>query len=229
MDLERRHIAIGGGAAVSAVIAHPAGDAAAPPTAVILAHGAGNDMQSPFLCAMHEGLAARGYVCVKFNFPYKERGGRAPDPAAALERCYTHVLEAVRDDRQIAAHRIVIGGKSLGGRMASHLAAKGANVDGLLFLGYPLHPPGRFDQLRVAHLDKIRAPMLFFAGTRDALCRLDLLKQTLARLTAPVTLHVIDGGDHSFKVLKKLGRDESAIWEEIIATSAHWLESVTAG
>src|SRR5437773_1130631 len=102
-------------------------------------------MRNAFLSAMHEGLAARGYVTVKFNFPYKERAGRAPDPAATLEACYRHVLEAVRADPKTAAARIVIGGKSLGGRMATHVAAKGAPVDGLLLLGYPLHPPGKME------------------------------------------------------------------------------------
>lgn len=229
MKLERRQIRIGDDAAVSAVVAWPDRRADGPRTAVILAHGAGNDMTSAFLSAVHEGLAACGYVTVKFNFPYKESGRRAPDPAPVLERCYAHVLDAIRNDEQIGARRIVIGGKSLGGRMASHLAAQGANVAGLIFLGYPLHPPGKVDRLRTAHLDKIRAPMLFFAGTRDPLCTLDLLKATLQRLPATTQLHVIEGGDHSFKVLKKLGRSEREIWDEIIATSAQWVAQLAGG
>jgi predicted alpha/beta-hydrolase family hydrolase len=220
---ERRQIAIADDATVSAVVAFPDRRAPGPTTAVILAHGAGNDMTTPFLSAVHEGLAANGFVSVKFNFPYKERGRRPPDPAPMLERCYARVIEAVRGDPRIAPHRLVIGGKSLGGRIASQLAAKGADVDGLLFLGYPLHPAGKVEQLRVAHLDKIWAPMLFFAGNRDALCRLDLLKQTIQRLKAPVDLHVIEGGDHSFNVPKALRREASAVWEEIVSASAGWL------
>ena len=221
--LEQRQIAIGDDATVSAVVAFPDRRARDLATAVVLAHGAGTDMSSAFLCAVHEGLAAQGYVAVKFNFPYKERGRRPPDPTPVLERCYERVLDAVRTDKQIAAHRVVIGGKSLGGRMASHLAAKGADVAGLIFLGYPLHPPGTIEQLRVAHLDKIRAPMLFVAGTRDPLCRCDLLEDTVKRLQAPVTLHVIEGGDHSFKVPKAMRRDAHAVWDEIVAASAGWL------
>ena len=193
-------------------------------TAVIVAHGAGNDMHSAFVSAVHEGLAARGFVTVKFNFPYKQRGWRAPDPAPVLLQCFSRVLDMVRSDAQIGARRIVIGGKSLGGRMASHLAANGEAVAGVLLLGYPLHPPGKPTQLRVAHLDKIRVPMLFFAGTRDPLCRLDLLRQTLARLPATVELHVVEGGDHSFNVLKSLKRDPAAVWNEIIEASVAWLD-----
>ena len=224
MSVEPRQIPIGDGRSVSAVIAFPDRARRGPVTAVILAHGAGNDMHSTFLSAVHQGLAARGFVCVKFNFPYKEVGRRAPDPAPVLEACYTRVLEAVRDDKQIGADRIVIGGKSLGGRMASHLAATGAAVAGLLFLGYPLHPPGQPDKLRVAHLSKIRAPMLFFAGTRDPLCTLTLLRRTIEPLSAPVELHIIAGGDHSFVLPKSMQRDPASVLEEIVTASVQWLE-----
>jgi predicted alpha/beta-hydrolase family hydrolase len=220
--LEQRQIAIADDTSVSAVVAYPDRHTALT-TAVILAHGAGNDMTNPFLSAVHEGLAAHGFIAVKFNFPYKERGRRPPDPAPVLERCYARVIDAVRGDRRIAARRLVIGGQSLGGRMASHLAAQGVAVDGLIFLGYPLHPAGKVEQLRVAHLEKIRAPMLFVAGTRDALCRLDLLQQTIRRLQAPVTLEIVEGGDHSFNVPKAMRREPRAVWDEIVTASARWL------
>ena len=229
MKLIRRTIALDGNASVSAVVAYPPQFVTGQSTAVILAHGAGNDMESPFLCAVHEGLAQRGFVAVKFNFPYKERGGRAPDPARVLEGCYTRVLETIRTDATIAAPRIVIGGKSLGGRMASHLAAKGAEVAALLFLGYPLHPPGKVDRLRTAHLDAIQVPMLFFAGTRDSLSRFDLLQSTIDHLRqrgAAVQLHVIEGGDHSFDVLKSMRRSRPDVWNEIISASAAWLATL---
>jgi predicted alpha/beta-hydrolase family hydrolase len=226
MPLERRQIPIGGGATVSAVVAHPRPRAASP-TVVVLAHGAGNDMSSPFLSAVHEGVAAHGYASVKFNFPYTEAGRRAPDRAPVLEDCYRHVVAAIRTDPHLAPRRIVIGGKSMGGRMASHLAAQGDAVAGLLLLGYPLHPPGKVEQLRVAHLPRIRVPMLFFAGTRDPLCRLDLLQRTLAELRAPVVLHVIDGGDHSFAVPKAMHRPPHDVWEEIIRVTAAWLAKLT--
>lgn len=226
MALERLQIPIGGGASVSAIVAHPTSHAASP-TVVILAHGAGNDMNNPFLSAVHEGLAARGFVCVKFNFPYTEAHRRAPDRAPVLEDCYRHVIAALRSDQRLAPGRVVIGGKSMGGRMASHLAAQGEDVAGLLFLGYPLHPPGKEEQLRVAHLPKIHVPMLFFAGTRDPLCRLDLLQHTLTQLRAPAELHVIDGGDHSFNVPKRMKRTARDVWDEIIRVSGEWLDKLT--
>src|SRR5919197_4513605 len=113
--------------------------------AVLLAHGAGNDMSGAFLSTVHSGLAREGYVTVKFNFPYSEARRRAPDPRPVLERCYRAVLDAVLADRMLAPPGIVVGGKSMGGRIASHLAAEGAPVRGLLLLGYPLHPAGRLD------------------------------------------------------------------------------------
>src|ERR1700690_4358152 len=135
-----RRFDLADGQSVSAVIAlpHPRAD-----TVVVLAHGAGSDMTAPLLVAVADGLARHGFPTVRFNFPYKERGGRAPDPAPVLERCYRAVLAQVRGERGLSARRLVIGGKSMGGRMASHLAAAGESVDGLFLLGYPLHPAGK--------------------------------------------------------------------------------------
>lgn len=226
MPLRERTYEVGSEQAVSGVLALPSG--AARDTVVILAHGAGSDMTSPFLCAVHEGLAQHGFPSVKFNFPYKERGGKAPDHASVLERCWLRVIEAVRRDPEIGARRVVIGGKSMGGRMASHVAARGADVDGLVFLGYPLHPPGKTEKLRTAHLGEITVPMLFFAGTRDSLCKLDLLKSSIAGLKAPITLKVIDGGDHSFKLLKSMKRDQAEVLKEIVDDTASWLNNTDA-
>lgn len=110
--------------------------------------------------------------------------------------------------------------------MASHLAASGLSVDGLLFLGYPLHPPGKTDRLRTAHLSRIEAPMLFFAGTRDPLCNLDLLRLSLAPLSAHTTLHVIQDGDHSFNVLKRTGRSAEDVRHEMIDISNRWIQDL---
>jgi predicted alpha/beta-hydrolase family hydrolase len=229
MTLEPRQIAVEAGRTVSAVIARPPQVLRRPATLVILAHGAGNNMHSPFLSAVHEGIAAHGYVTVKFNFPYTEAGRRAPDSAPVLEACYRRLIEAVRSDQTIAARRIVIGGKSLGGRIATHLAAQGEEVAGAVLLGYPLHPPGQPGKLRVAHLQQIRAPLLFFAGTRDTLCTLDLLKRTLRKMPASTELHVIEGGDHSFNVPKSMRRDAQSIWDEIVGVTARWLEALPTG
>ncbi|MGH7788910.1 MAG: alpha/beta hydrolase family protein [Candidatus Binatia bacterium] len=211
-----RRFAMDGGGSVSGVETLPS--AARRDTLLVLAPGAGTDLSNPLLVAVADGLAAHGYPSVRFNFPYKERGGRAPDPAPVLEACYRAVLAQMRG----AAARVVIGGKSMGGRMASHLAAQGSAVDGLLFLGYPLHPAGKPQQLRAAHLARIAAPMLFLAGTRDALCRLDLLRPVLAGLPR-ATLHVVDDADHSFAVRKSSGRDAAAVLDELLAASVAWL------
>ncbi len=219
-----RRYAVGDGQSVSGIVALPKARA---DTVVVLAHGAGNDMTAPLLVSVADGLAGHGFPTVRFNFPYTERGARAPDAAPVLERCYRAVLAHVRADRVLAARRVVIGGKSLGGRMASHVAAAGEPVDGVLFLGYPLHPAGRPEQLRSAHLERIRAPMLFLAGTRDALCRLDLLRAAVKRLPR-ARLHVVEDGDHSFNVRKRSGRDPAAVLDEIVTASVEWLRSAVA-
>ena len=219
-ESERRFEVSGG--AVSGIVT-TAGDAAASTgTTVVLAHGAGSNMRNPFLGALAADLAAHGVSTVRFNFPYTQRGERVPDRAPILEACYRAVLEQVRADRDLRAGRLVIGGKSMGGRMASHLAAAGERVQGLLLLGYPLHPAGKPDQLRAVHLSRISAPMLFLTGTRDALCRLDLLQSVLGEVPN-ATLHVIEDGDHSFAVRKRSGRDAAAVWREIAQTSIDWL------
>jgi hypothetical protein len=218
-----RHFAIAGGQQVSGVV--PLSDAQTAGALVVLAHGAGNDMRNPLLVALADALAEHGFPTVRFNFPYKERGAGAPDPPAVLEACYRAVLAQLRSDPELGTHRLVIGGKSMGGRIASHLAAAGEAVDGLLFLGYPLHPAGKPEQLRAAHLRRVTAPMLFLAGTRDSLCRLDLLRGVLDALPR-ATLHVVEDGDHSFAVRKRSGRDPGSVRDEIVEASVAWLRTV---
>ena len=208
---------------VPGVVCAPAPGAGRARVAVVLAHGAGADMTNAFLSAVHEGLAARGALVLKFNFAYTETGRRVPDPPARLVATFRAAVAWL--DAQPAARGLprILGGKSLGGRIASHLAAEGDAVDGLLFLGYPLHPPGRPGQLRDAHLAAITAPMLFVQGTRDPLCDLSLLAPVLERLGRRATLAVIEDGDHSFHVRKSSGRDDRAATEEVIAAASQWL------
>lgn len=194
---------------------------------LILAHGAGNDMDSPFISHLHKALAQKGLITVKFNFPYKERGRKAPDRTPVLEATWRSVAAAVRNDPRLCPRQIFFAGKSLGGRIASHLAAEGEKCAGLVFLGYPLHPPNKKDMLRTDHLRTIYCPMLFIQGTRDALCDLELLDRALKTLKGPSNLHRIEGGDHSFKVLKRLGRSEQSVWDEIVEVVVKWLESVS--
>jgi predicted alpha/beta-hydrolase family hydrolase len=222
----RRRIVLPGGGAVSAVVALPSGFRRPGRTpAVILAHGAGSDMTSPFMSTIHSGLAREGYIAVKFNFPYTEARRRAPDPRPVLERCYRAVVDAIAADRALAPPWIAIGGKSLGGRIASYVAAGGAAVRGLVFLGYPLHPAGRPDALRADHLPAVPVPMLFVEGTRDTLCDLDRLRPVLARLPR-ATLHTIEGADHSFRVPRRLGRSDEDVWAEIVGVAARFLRGL---
>ncbi|HEM47519.1 MAG TPA: hypothetical protein ENO23_10810 [Alphaproteobacteria bacterium] len=219
-----RRILVEEGIEVGSVWSRPS--VGAPQRVVILAHGAGNDMHAPFLRHMHEGLAARGAVSIRFNFPYKEQGRKAPDRAPRLEATWRAVIAAVRAEAQLAGLPLVLGGKSMGGRMASHLAAAGEPCAGLLLLGYPLHPARRPETLRSAHLARIRCPTLFVQGSRDPLCDLALLERELGPAPAPWRIHVIDGGDHSFKVPKRWGRSEAQVWGEILEVAASWIEAL---
>jgi predicted alpha/beta-hydrolase family hydrolase len=211
---------------VSAVVALPPGFRRPGVTpAVLIAHGAGADMRSPFVSTIHAGLANAGYVAVKFNFPYTEARRRAPDPRRILERCYGAVLDAIARDRALRPPWIAIGGKSMGGRIASYLAAAGAPVRGLVLLGYPLHPAGKPDQLRADHLPDVPVPMLFVQGTRDPLCDLARLAPVLAK-TPRATLHAIEGGDHSFRLPRRIGRPDADVWAEIVQVTASWLKAL---
>ena len=222
----KRKIRVNAQTTVSSVWTVPDGYRPASGRAVILAHGAGNDMSSPFLATVHNGLARRGLLAVRFNFPYTEQGRRAPDRAQVLEAAWRAVVQAVREDAGLSPKHLILGGKSMGGRMASHLAAAGEPCSGLVFLGYPLHPPGRTDKLRAEHLARIAVPMLFIEGTRDPFCDLGLLRRVLKPLTVPVALHLIEGGDHAFRVPRALQRTEQEVLREVVEVIAGWAASV---
>ena len=169
--------------------------------AVILAHGAGQGIDSPFMKFFHEALPQRGMLSVQFNFEYMEKGKKIPDPQPKMQALYRQVVEEVA-----AAHgpgKIIIGGKSMGGRVASYIAADAPQVSGLVFLGYPLHPPGKQDRMRDAHLYDIQLPMLFLSGTRDTFAERPLLENVVSRLGDRATLIWTEGGDHSLKVGRK--------------------------
>lgn len=218
-----RTVPVTADAQVSAVWAVPAGYRAGRDAALALAHGAGSDMDSPFISHLHEALAERGILTVKFNFPYKERGAKAPDRAPVLEDTWRAVIESVRGDPSLAPGALFLGGKSMGGRIASQVLAQGETAAGLVFLGYPLHPSGRPEKLRIAHLPDIGCPMLFIEGTRDPLCDLGLLRSALQSVAVSVQLHVIEGADHSFRVLKRLGRSATDVDSEIVGAVADWV------
>jgi predicted alpha/beta-hydrolase family hydrolase len=194
---------------------------------LILAHGAGAGHLHPFIAACGAGLAERGVDIVTFNFPYMEARRRLPDRAPALERAYLAAIAETRQRVPAAARALLIGGKSMGGRMASHVAAHHAEaagpIAGLVFLGYPLHPPGRHDRPRDVHLSLITSPMLFVQGERDAFGTPDELRPVLSRLSAPADLVVIDRGDHSFAVPRGTGRSPQQVLDHICGRVATWV------
>ncbi len=206
--------------AVSAIWSRPA--QAAGTTWIVLGHGAGGNLHSPDLAQFAEAMSARGVGAVRFNFPYAEAKRRIPDRQATLEACYRAVAEAAAERVTAGPPRLVLGGRSMGGRIASHVVAAGFPAAGLLFLAYPLHPPAQPDRLRDAHLGKITIPMLFLQGSRDAFARPDLLAKTVAALPT-ATLHVVDGGDHGLKVRGRAAKDVRA---EIVEVAVGWVRSL---
>jgi len=191
---------------------------------LILAHGAGAPQSSAFMVDFARGLARRGCQAVTFNFPYTEQGRRLPDRAPTLEACFRDVIVAIRARAGLGTGPLVIGGKSMGGRIASHLAAQGlADLAGLVALGYPLHPPGRPEQLRALHLARIRQPMLIVQGSRDAFGTPEELRLALGPLGATATLQVVEGGDHSFKVPKRGPITQEEVFERVQDEIARWI------
>ena len=179
---------------------------------LVLAHGAGTSMDHPSLVRLQQSLAASGTTVVTFDFPYRARGRGMPDRLPVLIAAYAAVLAVIRAD---GPGPLFVGGRSMGGRVASHLAASGAAVDGLVLLGFPLHPPGTPGTTRAAHLAAIDAPSLFVQGTRDTFARWDLLTMVVDRLPE-ATLHAIADADHGFHVSKRAGRIDAEILDEIV-------------
>lgn len=201
-------------------------------TTLILGHGAGANQLSGFIRLFAKGLAERGLDVLTFNFLYMEQGRKVPDPGPKLEHCYRAVIEAAATHKQLKSNRIAIGGKSMGGRIASQVAAlEGADsgrtpkISGLVLLGYPLHPPGRPDKLRDAHLKDISAPVLIIQGSRDAFGSADELKTAIKKSKLSADLHIIEGGDHSLKVPKSLGVPQDEVYKVTMDKIANWLRS----
>jgi uncharacterized protein len=191
---------------------------------VIVAHGAGNDMETPLVVSFADGLARAGYATMRFNFLYAQQKKRSPDRPATLVQTWRAAYERFREVTGLQVSRVVAAGKSMGGRIASQMVADGLlPVSGLIFLGYPLHPADDKERLRDAHLYSIQVPMLFFAGTRDPLCDPAKLATVLPRLKAPYTLHTVEGGDHSFHRLKSQGITDEKTHAEILKRSVEWL------
>jgi predicted alpha/beta-hydrolase family hydrolase len=186
----------------------------------VCAHGAGGHMDDRGVLAVAEHLRGCGLHVVRFNFLYKEKGSSHPDTMSRLKECIVAVAAHAR--RELAPQTLILGGRSMGGRAASMLAADGFSCDGLLLLAYPLHPAGKPGELRDAHLAQIKAPVLCLNGTRDALCRRDLMEAVVERLTERWTMHWLEGADHSFHVLKSSGRSDSDVLSEIAEACSAW-------
>jgi len=194
---------------------------------LILGHGAGAGPSSDFMVSFATELALRGIDAVTFNFFYSEHGRSAPDPNDKLEACYRAVIDGVRNQKKLARNKLAIGGKSMGGRIASQVAASGAkDIAALVFLGYPLHPPGKPENARSKHLPSIKSPMLFVQGSRDAFGAADELRLVVKKLST-ATLYVVDGGDHSLKVPKSSGKTQDQVYREVQDEIARWIEEVT--
>jgi uncharacterized protein len=192
----------------------------------VCAHGAGGNMSDRSTLAAANALRARGFGVVRFNFLYKERGSGRPDPMPKLMNTVAAVVDRVR--AELHPKTLIIGGRSMGGRAASMLAADGFHANGLLLLAYPLHPEGQPEKLRDAHLPRITMPVLCFNGTRDGLCTPALMERVLETVTAPWEMHWLDGADHSFHVLKSSGRNDAAVLAEVGEVSDRWLSRLHA-
>ena len=192
----------------------------------VVAHGAGAGMRHSFLESIAESLAAQGIATFRYQFPYMEVGRRRPDPPHLLEATVRSAVETAAESSPGVP--IIAGGKSLGGRMTSRAAASGplAGVKGLAFLGFPLHAPGKPGDSRAEHLYTVRLPTLFLQGTRDSFAHLDLLRSLCERLGSNCRLHLVDGGDHSFRVPKRSGRDYEQVVAELVGAIATWGRAV---
>ncbi len=203
-----------------------------PDRAVLLAHGAGGDRNAKPLVATAQALAAAGIPSLRFDFPYRTAGRRAPDRPPVLLAAVREAAAELSRQTALPPERLVLGGRSMGGRYCS--LAVGDPDDpllalGLLLLGYPLHPAGRPDSLRVEHFPRLELPVLFVSGDRDALAGKTDLEKWAGTITGPVDFHWLVGGDHGFRVPKSLGgKGEAAVLAEVADVSVRWVAGLPA-
>lgn len=212
-----------GGEETSAVF-EPATGGAEAGVVFVCAHGAGGNMNDRGLVQTANALRERGLGVVRFNFVYKEKKSGRPDPMPRLKECYAAVVARAR--QELNPKTLIIGGRSMGGRAGSMLAADGFECDGLLLLAYPLHAPGRPDQLRDAHLPAIKVPVICFNGTRDPFCTPSLMEEVLKRVTTKWEMHWVEGADHSFHVPRASGKTDVQVLTEIADASRAWLSGI---
>ena len=209
-----------GGDRISAVLCQPT--EAGCDTGIAVAHGAANDMNHPLILAFSRGMAKKGVACLRFNFAYREKQKKSIDPEHRLIHTWTRALDCIKKESNCKF--AIAAGKSLGARTAAQGTASGAiSPRALIFLGYPLHAPGKKDRLRDAPLYGINVPMLFFEGTRDPFCNMDKFREVFSRITAPKSLTVIQNGDHGFGLPKADSTPADAVYQTIVDSCGHWL------
>jgi predicted alpha/beta-hydrolase family hydrolase len=227
-EAEKLTVQVNDKEAVSALL-YPAAKKDRAGVTVVLGHGAGASQTSGFMRLFANGLAERGLDVMTFNFVYMEQGRSVPDQKHKLEGCFTAVIQTALKHKKLKNNRVVLGGKSMGGRIASQVIAGedresfASEVAGLVFLGYPLHPPGNPAKLRVEHLEHIKKPMLFVQGTRDALGTPEEIKPFVKNLRPAAKIHEIEGGDHSFKAPKKFGLTQDQIFTTAMDEIDRWI------
>ena len=198
---------------------------------VLLAHGAGADMHAPALVTVANALAAAGIPSLRFNYPYRSAGRRAPDRPPALEAATRAAIDELAARSGLPMERLVLGGRSMGGRFCSLVAADAVDpvpALGLLMLGYPLHPAGKPERRRDDHFDRVSCPVLFVSGTRDALAPQAELAESATKIKGPVTLHWLETADHGFRPLKSSGRTVDDVLAEVAETSVMWVKGLAA-
>jgi uncharacterized protein len=193
---------------------------------LVLAHGAGAGMNHPFMEAITDKLAEKSIAVFRYQFPYFEKGKRSPDPPNILMATVRSAVETA--SKELKDVGIFAGGKSLGGRMTSNASAREMlpDIKGIVFFGFPLHAPNKPSSDRAEHLFKVNVPMLFLQGTRDKLADLKLLKPICNKLKENAELHIIEGADHSFHVLKSSGKTDEQVIDELAKTSAQWMDNI---
>jgi predicted alpha/beta-hydrolase family hydrolase len=219
-EAEELRFGVEGAGEVSAVLVRPE----KAKWLLVLGHGAGAGMHHPFMSALASELAGVGVATLRYQFPYMEERRKVPDAPAVLTATVVAAVRAAA--KATPGLPLLAGGKSMGGRMTSQAAAELPleGVRGLVFFGFPLHPPNRPGTKRAEHLAKVTVPMLFLQGTRDTLADLKLLKPICAKLGKQATLHVIETADHSFHVLKKSMRRDEEVLRELAKTTVEWAE-----
>ena len=194
---------------------------------LVIGHSSSGNMNYKTTLLLQDAMLAQGFNIARFNFLYAERKSGPPDRMPKLIECYSAVANRVRAEMPVGP--LFLGGHSMGGRVATMMAADGYPADGLILFAYPLHPSGQLDKLRDEHLRSIICPVLCMNGTKDDLCNRELMDSVVSRLPETFTMHWLEGADHSFHMLKRSGRTEEDVYREIAETSSAWFDRRAAG